>query len=108
VTGVYEGEELARIRARRPTDERIGRVEKKQDEDRADLKQLSTLVHETREDVASMRGELKVLPELVDLIKQQQTDALDERKHRRERWTKVIAGVFSAGVLGAIVHAVLS
>ena len=97
----YSVPERRGFRAKRPTDKRIERLEEKHDA-------LDEKVDAIHGDVREMRGELKALPELVGMLKQQQEDALDARKHTRERWTKVIAGVFSAGVLGAILHAVMS
>lgn len=115
VTGNYEGDELRAIRSRRSTDERIGRLEDKHDE-------LRAVVGETREDVSAMRGEMKALPRLVDLIEKmasgahvaltaqvkvdaaEKLDAIDERKQWRKRWTSIVGGLFSAGVLGALAH----
>ena len=76
-TDRYEGEELQRIRARRPTPERLRKLEIKQDEDRKAHLELVKIVTDTRVDVAGLRGELKVLPELVELIKgKEQTERL--------------------------------
>lgn len=68
VTGNYEGEELAQMRARRPTDMRLRILEQKQDDDRADHKALVAKVDQIHVDVAGMRGELSVLPKLLDLL----------------------------------------
>jgi hypothetical protein len=97
VTGVYEGEELARIRARRPTDERIGRLEDKHDK-------LVGTVTEARLDIAEMRAEVRTLIKHVE-------SALTE-SHRTERVrigsrAKVIVAVVGAigalaGVLGTL------
>lgn len=52
ITGQYAGEELRAIRSRRPTDERIERLEDKHDA-------LHEIVTETRVAVGEMRGEIK-------------------------------------------------
>jgi hypothetical protein len=88
-------------RARRPTDERIAKLEEKHDE-------LAAVVGDMRATLGRVDGKLDVLPQLVSTLQADKQDALDARRHSRERWTKVVAGVFSAGVLGAIVHAVVS
>lgn len=63
ITGNYEGEELQRMRReKRTTGERVDRLEMKHD-------QLVQDVTETRVLVGEMRGELKVLPELVSVVK---------------------------------------
>lgn len=51
-TGVVEGEALRAIRARRPTPERLQRLEDKHDE-------LATVVTETRLELADFRGEFR-------------------------------------------------
>lgn len=101
VTGNYEGDELAAMRAQRPIEKRISRIEQKQDADREDLKELTRSVAATREDVAAIKGELKVLPELVSLIKGSQET---ERQGMAGR-TKIILAVISLlatglGILG--------
>jgi TolA-binding protein len=58
VTGRYEGEELDEQRAQRPDVERIGRLEKKQDE----LKQNVEKKHdELKRDVAEVRSDVKTV-----------------------------------------------
>lgn len=63
ITGNYEGEELQRMRRdKRSTGERLDRLEVKHDA-------LVKDVTETRVIVGEMKGELKVLPELVSIVK---------------------------------------
>jgi hypothetical protein len=106
VTGRYEGEELARMRAKRETPERISRLEKKQD-DRAEMKALAAVVTDARLEVAGMRGELEVLPRLVSLIEGQFAAHHETKRLGMTTRTKIvlaIVGVISAaiGVLGTI------
>lgn len=89
-TDRYEGEELQRIRARRPTPERLRKLEVKQDEDRKAHQELVKIVTDTRVEVAGLRGELKVLPELVDLIKGRETT---ERLRLNTRAKIIIAAI---------------
>lgn len=91
ITGQYEGEELELRRARRLPDDRIGRLEKKHDElkqdvrekhdelkqdvsdVRSDVKGLSVQVSDVRENVASANGKLEgqeqVLGEMLSIVK---------------------------------------
>jgi hypothetical protein len=108
ITGKYDGDELLSMRAKRPTDERIGRLEVSRDKDREAHGELVTVVTDLRVEVATMSGKLDSIPQLVSMLQADKQDALDARKHTRERWTKIIGGIFSAGVIGAIVHAVVS
>ncbi len=89
VTGVMSGPELRDARARRPTDERIGRLETKHDEVRADLKELTGDVKimgghvgDLRASVGEMSGKLEVLPELVEIVK-----GIADRAGQREHIT---------------------
>jgi len=75
ITGRLQGEELAQARERRPTDERIGRLEQKHD-------QLANEVGGVRVAVATMAGKLEVLPELVKVVKDVAERAAD-REHVR-------------------------
>jgi outer membrane murein-binding lipoprotein Lpp len=108
ITGKLQGEELAQARERRPTDERIGRLEQKHD-------QLASEVGGVRVAVATMAGKLEVLPELVkvvkdsaeraadrehvrftaqvDIDKAQAEDVIDARRVRRRAVAKVVAGM---------------
>lgn len=123
VTGKLLGEELAETRSRRPTPERLNRLEVKHD-------QLAADVGEIKESVAKIDGKLEVVPQLVDLLKQvvagevagdnakltatleinkaKAADEIEEAKDRRARWaktwTQVLAGAGLAGtaILAAI------
>ncbi len=132
VTGQYEGEELAQIRARRPTDKRIARLEEKHDELKSDVKEtktdvkaLTTAVNQLAVAVADQGGQLKVLPELVEAVNNSITraaardhvtftaqvdvdkanalDRIDAKKSRRGLITTIAGGLFSAGVVGAAI-----
>ncbi len=83
-------------------------LEQKQDADREAHHELVSVVSDLRVDVATMSGKLDALPQLVQMLHSDRADALDARKHGRERLTKIIGGVFSAGVLTAIVAWALS
>jgi|ERR1043165_2466728 uncharacterized coiled-coil protein SlyX len=63
-TGKYEGEELARIRARRPTPERISKVEVRIDDIDSTLVQTVKSLAETRETVARIDGKMDALLDL--------------------------------------------
>lgn len=89
------------FRAKRQTNERISRLEEKHDE-------LSAVVGDMRATLGRVDGKLDILPQLVSTLQADKQDALDDRKHKRERLTKIVGGIFSAGVLGAILHAVMS
>lgn len=80
VTGQYEGDELRQARARRPTDQRIERMEGKHDELRGDFKTLAAHVGDLRESVGEMSGKLEVLPKLVDAI-DRASDRVAQREH---------------------------
>lgn len=112
ITGVVEGEDLRRERAKRPSDERIERLEEKHD-------RLERAVTETRVIVGELNGKLEVLPQLVSMVRQtveravarqdadhnaQVLDDLDARKHRRQRITQVLGLVLSGGVVVEILH----
>jgi uncharacterized coiled-coil protein SlyX len=96
-TGKYEGAELERIRSRRPTPERLRILERKQDEDRKAHQELVAMVNETRVDVAGMRGELKVLPELVDLIKSRTTESNKTERVRLTSRARVVIAIVGLG-----------
>lgn len=61
VTGKYEGEELERMRARRPTPERLLHIERKQDV-------FSTRMTAIEISVADIAGQMKILPDLVETL----------------------------------------
>jgi uncharacterized coiled-coil protein SlyX len=105
LTGNYQGEDLARMRARRPTPNRLERLEKKQDEDRAEIKTLTTTVSDLRVDVANIDGKLDVLPELLQLIRGKSADDNKTTRHIMTTRAKVILAVVglvgtALGILG--------
>lgn len=104
VTGQYEGEDLAQARARRPTPERLERLEKGRDADRADHKELVKKVDAIHGDVAEIRGEMKHIPRMLELLEgKEQTKRLGMANR-----TKIILGVLSllgSGGIGAIIAA---
>jgi uncharacterized coiled-coil protein SlyX len=108
ITGNYTGPELAEMRATRRPETRMALLEEKQDRDREAHHELVSVVSDLRVDVAKMSVKLDALPQLVAMLTADKADALDARKHGRERVTKIIGGLFSAGVLAAIVGWILS
>jgi hypothetical protein len=107
-TGKHDAEDLARLRATRTSDDRLRRLEKKHDA-------ISDIVHETRADVREMKGQLVVLPDLVDEIRataketrdresRRDAEDADVRKHRRERVTKLVGIVAALLSSGAALH----
>lgn len=91
ITGRYEGEQLEEKRAERGDTERIGRLEKKHDELKSDVRQLSgevsslrTEVSDTRSEVAGAVGKIDgqsgVLTEMLDLVKKTVAQTA-EREH---------------------------
>lgn len=100
ITGVHEGAELARLRARRRTDERIARLEEKHDT-------LSAAVSDVRVTVGEMSGKLDTVLSHVIAAHQEQAKIEHARISSRAR---VIVGVASAlaAVIGAIAAAVFS
>ncbi len=123
VTGNHVGEDLRIARARRSTDERIGRLEDKHDV-------LAAVVGDVREAVGTMSGQLEVLPRLIDIIERSASraeqrehvtftaqvdvdkagrlatigDTADAAKLRRSLIAKAVAGVIAIGTSGAFVH----
>jgi hypothetical protein len=118
VTGQHTGEELRVARSHRPTGERLERLEDKHDG-------LVGSVTRIEVSVAEMRGELKILPDLVDALKgaasassQRETitvttkaevskagalDSIEARKWTREQIGKVIAGLIGSSALTAAI-----
>jgi hypothetical protein len=103
ITGQHEGEELQRLRSRRATPERISRLEEKHD-------QLAVAVGRVGEAVAEMRGEMSILPRLVDALeksahvsltarvdvdKARAMEPIEAGKWRRDRVTQVVTGVLA-------------
>ena len=104
VTGNYEGEELARARARRPTPERLERLEKGRDEDRGDHKKLVEKVDGLSTAVARVEGKLDLLPKLVSLLEGKE----ETKRQGMANRTKIILGLLSllgSGGIGAIIAA---
>lgn len=78
VTGQYDDpEELAAARARRPVPDRLAKLEQKHDEFRDAVDKRLNAVEVA---VASVGGEMKVIPRLVDAM-QEATKALQQREH---------------------------
>lgn len=75
VTNVLHGEELRQARAKRPTAERLARLEDKHDA-------LVKEVTETRVSVAGINGKLEVLPKLMTVVQ-----GIAERSAEREQIT---------------------
>lgn len=107
-TGRYEGEELEMARARRPTDVRLSRLERKGDE-------LAGAVNKLSREVGEVVGQLRELPKHIETIsnfaertaaREDATfrDELDAKRIGRRIVAKVVGGVFGGGVLGAILH----
>lgn len=101
VTGVLEGEALRAARGKRDTADRLAKLEDKHDA-------LVRDVTETRVIVGEMSGKLEVLPQLVSMVRQQadraerrqtlqEEDALDARRHSRQRITQAAGWFFGAG-----------
>lgn len=121
VTGVLQGDALRAARGKRTTEERIERIETKQDEDRARLGRMEVTL-------AGIGGQMQVLPQLVTAVQDatramqerdqmreraktevetaEKIDGLDARKKRREFWWgvagKAAGFVLSAAVLGKV------
>lgn len=87
ITGQYEGDDLRKERARRPTPERISRLEDKQDKHEQRFGRIEADITATRVDVGLINGKMTLVPELVELLKKQLTSKEDEIKKRDERDT---------------------
>jgi uncharacterized coiled-coil protein SlyX len=92
-TGNYEGEELARIRARRKTDQRVAHLEKRLDEAVADSKALSETVTDLRIDVREMRAEVRTL---IKHVETSITEAHNTERVRISSGAKTVAGIVAA------------
>lgn len=108
VTGQYEGEELEQARARRPTDVRLSRLERKGDE-------LAGAVNKLSREVGEVVGQLKELPRHIETIsnfaertaaREDATfrDGLDAKKTQRKVIAKIVGGLFGGGLLVEIIH----
>lgn len=87
ITGVYEGDELKAIRARRSTDERIGRLEDKHDK-------LVESVTDVRVCVGEMNGKMDTV---LDFIKTTQSE-----NHRTERMRIGSRAKIIVAIVGAV------
>src|SRR5690606_34929288 len=112
VTGRYEGEELARMRARRPTDRRIAHIEKRLDEAVLDGKTTAKEVTEIRVSVGKVESAVSGLGEkldtALDFIKLSQGEAHKTERARIGSRAKVIVGICTtigaiAGVIATLV-----
>lgn len=112
VTGKYEGDELDARRAKRPTDERLKRLEDKHDA-------LDAKVDVIAGDVQKINGELTHVPRLINLLERSLeqanatvtvtvNDQVAANKQRRDFWAqvglKVLAGL---GAIGIVILGVL-
>ena len=123
VTGKHDGDELAALRAMRPPEDRLDRLERKHDK-------LADDVGDVRESMGRIEGTLAVLPTTiaqafavaqsaasaqtqtahvvmtaqVDIDKATKLDVIDARKARRALAAKIVAAVLGSGVLGALGH----
>lgn len=130
ITGNHQGAELDAARDTRAPLDRIRRLEKGRDEDRADLKELTATVSDMRvenakelgdvkAELGKVSGQLEVLPELISVVRKsaeraetrhdkrddmEAEDKADARKHKRERITKVVGAVVGLLSSGAFLH----
>jgi hypothetical protein len=95
-TGNYEGEELARIRARRPTSERLARLEEKHDG-------LVETVTDVRVSIGAMSGKLDTV--LTHVTATHREHQATERTRISSR-AKVVGGIVTT--LGAVIAAYLA
>jgi hypothetical protein len=96
VTGQYEGEDLARMRAKRPTDKRIEKLEAKHDS-------LDGKVDDIGNRMARMEGKLDTA--LSVLVPERQQVHATER-HKVDSRTKVILAI--VGGIGTLVGLIVS
>ncbi len=105
-TGNYEGEELRRIRARRPTPQRLERLEDKHD-------QLVESVSDLREGFGRVEGQLAILVRHTDeqtrqraaeaeLDRAEKLDVVAGRKWTRDQIGRVVGVAVSGGVVTAL------
>ena len=84
-TGKYEGAELQRIRARRPTPERISKVEVRQDKVEVTLTEFRV---ETTERLSKLEGKIDTVVDLAtraeaERARRSELDALERERKRR-------------------------
>lgn len=91
-TSRYEGEELAQARAKRPTAERLARLEIKHD-----------ALDKAVGDIAVTVGRSDVkLDTLIKAHEKREQDEADAKKFRRQLMLKIAGGVFSGAVIGKV------
>lgn len=124
-TGKHEGDDLREMRARRPTDERVGRLEDKHDElvasvgewrietteqlgnVNAGLGKLTGAVEGLRTVVdSSLKRDHVTFTAKTDVDKAQQLDAIDARQAKRKFWLYIAAAVTSGGAVAKILQAI--
>jgi hypothetical protein len=99
ITGQYEGVDLARARAKRPTEDRLGRLETKHDD-------LAKVVGALEKGVANIDGKLDVLPQLLELLKGRHTDEHTTKRHGMTTRAKVVGTI--AGALVTLIGAYIA
>jgi hypothetical protein len=99
-TGKYDGEDLATHRSRRPTPERISRLEAKHD-------QLGEKVNEIHGDVREMKGALTTA---LDFIKLKETESGKTTRTRITTNGKILIGIIGAAIttIGTVLVAYLA
>lgn len=105
LTGQYEGEELEQARAKRPTDERLKRLEGKADKVNDILAEHANLLAEQATEIGNVKGELgnikgsigdiagemKVWPQLVETITKTNHETLTElRRQAHYKFTATV------------------
>ena len=105
LTGRHEGADLKRLREDRDPLDRIRRLEDSKDKLTADVADM-------KESLADIRGDSKVMAASLERIEKSldrtEDDALDVRKNRRERITKLIGAVAGGGALIELIHRLVS
>jgi hypothetical protein len=98
-TGRYEGETLAQMRAKRPTDKRVGRLEEKHD-------QLAETVTKLRVDIGSMASKLDTVLDHVTAAHREQQQT--ERVRIGSRGKVIAAIATAAGVVAGAIATVVA
>ena len=94
-TGRYDGDELRAIRSKRPTDERIARLEDKHDE-------LVATVTDVRVSIGAMSGKLDAFLGTISEERKQQHATEQVRIGSRAKVIVAIVGAISAAVAAAV------
>jgi hypothetical protein len=131
LTGQYEGEELERARARRPTPSRFRHLEGRADKLESRVDKLSSDVSELRVELSEemsgvkagmgeLAGEVRGLAIVikdaasrshvtftskVEVDTAEQVDNIDARKGKRDLWLKGFGLLLTGGVAAKILHA---